>query len=160
MAGTTYGECFEVDKDGDAVFDFFRGPPLSDVLGAVGEGALGESVLDVSLGPEVPTGFAIVEDVEAVAQAIRLRLQTRRGEDPFAPEVGLPVRQMVGKLDQDFIAGQVRRVVLADLRVSDVQNVETVFGNDTDRANRVVTVSFDVLLKDGRTFTLVEALSV
>lgn len=116
----------------------------------------GTTLLSSTESSVIPTAFKVIEGVEEVGQALRLRLATRLGEDRVSQDYGLPKAQMVGLFDPDFTAAAFRTCILQDPRVLDVPDVEVGYHDDTDRANRVVTVRCEVNLRDGTSFNFAE----
>lgn len=113
--------------------------------------ATGDIVIeDITDGGTTPS---VVEQAREVEQALRIRLSTRLGEDPISPTVGLPISEMIGIFNPDFIAAAIRRCVMQEPRVDSIGPISVTLP-DENRATRRAEVSFSVKLKGGEEINL------
>lgn len=86
--------------------------------------------------------FVIIEGKEAIAQRVMIRLRTRKGENPYAPEVGL---DFVGEIfepseDSEIPKTAIIACVKSTPGVTAVKNFELTF----DATTRAMKVTFDL----------------
>lgn len=103
----------------------------------------GDLVLQTNEGGGID--LALIEGILEVQQAIEIRLRTIRGEDPFFPLVGLPIREIIGLFNPSFIEAVVRQTILQDRRVDRVGTITI----DLKRETRTATVRAEITLKTG-----------
>lgn len=97
--------------------------------------------------------FATVEDRDEVEQAVKLRISTRKGEDPFDADVGVRFWAIIGIFNPDFIDAELRRAVLSEPRVEAVTNIIVTLP-EANRAQRIAEVSVSVKVKGGEELTV------
>lgn len=102
------------------------------------------------------TEFDIVEGPNEVAQALVIRLRTRRGEDPLNPDTGLPIPQIMGIFDPPLLNTILRTEVSKDGRVASINNVESGFETRENRRTRSVQALGQVQLIDNSAVNIVE----
>lgn len=106
------------------------------------------TVSDFKLGPDgdLPEFSSLVTGVDALAQRVKIRLQTHLGEWFVRPDVGLPWRQWVALKPLPPLLVQVRvHALLADTPgVDTVRDVVAVLDEDTRTMSITATVIHDL----------------
>lgn len=111
---------------------------------------------------QVPGGgidFDLVDGREEVEQAIRLRLQTRLGEDILSPQVGVPFHDLVGIFNPTLISALITQSLVRDPRIENISGM-TITLPEENRATRIAEVSFTVKLKGGDALTISDIFGV
>jgi len=104
--------------------------------------------LQLSAQPDGKRTLTLVGGRDELEQSLRIRLLTRLGEDPFAPDVGLPLRRMIQSGAPEYIEGNIQRCLLADPRVLSASALVT----SRDGLTRTNTVEAKVTTSDGTVF--------
>jgi len=88
----------------------------------------------------------MVDGLDEIAQALRLRLQTRRGEWFLNTEFGLDYGVILGQKAPDLfrVRSEVARTILEEPRVQEIETLSLQF----DERERHLTVDFEVRVEN------------
>ena len=90
---------------------------------------------DGDINPDDAKRYAMIDGIEGVTQELKDTLTTVRGEDPFAPDHGLRVFEIVGA-PNEVLDREIRFALDRDDRVESIESVETT-GDRTNRTRQV-----------------------
>lgn len=76
------------------------------------------------IGVVTGTDFETITGIEELTQALRIRLNMRKGEDPFFPDAGLPIDDIVGAFREGVLEAVVRAEVLKEPKVQSIQAID------------------------------------
>ncbi len=120
------------------------GLPSGDIAREAQRDLWGEEILfdtDLQLAPN--GDYVLVSGMAAVRQAIRIRLITRPGELPWAPEFGCGVLDYLGEVNTSSklseLRGRIRDQLLQDPRLSSISAVEA--NTETINSQPVLKIS-------------------
>lgn len=102
------------------------------------------------------TDFETVTGIEEVTQALRIRLNMRKGESLFFPDAGLPVSDIVGAFEEGVLEAVVRAEILKEPKV---QSIEAIDARLVDGITRHAEISLRFTLDSGETAQTVVSVS-
>lgn len=102
------------------------------------------------------TDIKMVEGPREVAQALVIRLRTRRQEDPLNPNTGLPIPEMMGIFEPGLLNTILQSELSKDGRIKSIPNIESGFEDEAARHERAIQAVAEVRLIDNEAVNIVE----
>lgn len=81
--------------------------------------------------------FDVIDGVDSVAQRLGILLQTRLGEDPLHPTIGMPVPSIIGSVSPTYMQGVTTGALKQDPAVLTVDEVQVQVLNPLTRQRKI-----------------------